>query len=181
MWLQEHGKDRPFPSIPNLVTPFFWSEQVAFTAFGDQSKRQRKLMHKAFGLQSIPAYNPLIETENRSFLRRLVTTPTNYADHTRRYAGGLTLSVVYGYEPKSHEDKFLALAEECVDLLSNHIASGGGLWPVDIFPSLQYLPDWFPGTGFKHKAAIWKAKMEEFVNKPYEFVKNSIVRPGVSL
>lgn len=138
-------------------------------------KRQRKLMHKAFGVSAIPTYNPLLQTETQTFLRRLIAAPTSYVNHTRRYAGGLTLAVVYGYEPAAHEDKFLALAEECVDLLSNHIASGGGIWPVDIFPSLQYLPTWFPGAGFKTKAIKWKAKMEEFVDRPYEFVKNSIV------
>jgi len=147
---------------------------VAFTGYNDQSKRQRKLMHKAFGLSVIPSYNPLIQSETYGFLRRLVISPANYVAHTRRYAGGLTLKVVYGYEPVSHEDEFLGLAEECVNLLANKIASGGGIWPVDIFPSLQYLPSWAPGAGFKVKAAQWKIKMEEFVDKPYEFVKNSI-------
>jgi len=66
------------------------------------------------------------------------------------------------------------MAEECVDILSNEIASGGGIWPVDFFPSLQYLPDWMPGAGFKVKAARWKAKMEECVDVPFEYVKNSI-------
>ncbi|RDB30081.1 hypothetical protein Hypma_013902 [Hypsizygus marmoreus] len=147
---------------------------VAFTGYGDQSKRQRRIIHQAFGIQAIPSYHPLIETETHTFLRKLVATPAVYLDHTRRYAGGLTLSVVYGYEAAPHGDKFLTLAEECVDILSNKIASGGGIWPVDIFPSLQYLPSWAPGAGFKRKAAEWKAKMEEFVEKPYEFVKDSL-------
>lgn len=147
---------------------------VAFTSYGEQSRRQRKLMHKAFGLPAIPSYNPLIQTETHSFLHRLIATPADYIAHIRRYAGGLTLSVVYGYEPTPHGDKFLSLAEECVGLLSNRIASGGGIWPVDIIPALQYLPTWVPGAGFKIKAAQWKAKMEEFVEKPYEFVKNSM-------
>jgi hypothetical protein len=133
-------------------------------------------MHKAFGTQAIPAYYPLLETETLGFLRRLSADPSEYLAHTRRYAGGLTLSVVYGYEAKSNDDKFLQLAEECVDLLANQIASGGGIWPVDIIPALQYLPDWAPGASFKRKAAKWKAKMEEFVEKPYGFVKNTMVR-----
>jgi hypothetical protein len=101
--------------------------------------------------------------------------PAEYIKHIRRYAGGLTLSVVYGYEAVSNDDEFLSLAEECVGLLSNHIASGGGIWPVDIFPSLRHIPLWMPGSGFKKNAMAWKKKMEEFVDRPYEFVKNSIV------
>lgn len=147
---------------------------VAFTSYGDQSKRQRRLLHQAFGIQAIPAYYPLLQIETVAFLRRLAADPSNYESHTRRYAGGLTLSVVYGYEVKSSEDELLQLAEECVDLLANHIASGCGIWPVDIIPALQYLPDWVPGSGFKRKAAKWKVKFEELVEKPYEYVKNSV-------
>lgn len=152
------------------------SSQVAFTSYGDQSKRQRRLLHQAFGLQAIPAYHPLLQTETVAFLRRLAVDPSQYESHMRRYAGSLTLSVVYGYEVKSNEDKFLQLAEECVDLLANHIASGSGIWPVDIIPVLQYLPNWAPGSGFKRKAARWKAKFEELVEKPYEYVKSTMVR-----
>ena len=32
----------------------------------------------------------------------------------------------------------LQLGTECVDILSNKIASGGGIWPVDIFPFCQW-------------------------------------------
>ena len=98
-----------------------------------------------------------------------------YVKHVRRYAGNLTLSVVYGYEVVSNEDEFVELAEECVDLLANRIASGGGIWPVDIFPFLKHIPLWMPGSGFKKNAIIWKKKMEEFVDKPFEYVKNSVV------
>ncbi len=85
------------------------------------------------------------------------------------------------------------LAEECVDILSNRIASGGGIWPVDIFPFrkldlplskglalltlnlVKHLPLWFPGAGFKQKAIEWRAKMEEFVEKPFENLKERMV------
>ncbi|KAF9559108.1 cytochrome P450 [Agrocybe pediades] len=147
---------------------------VAFTCYGDQSKRQRRLLHKAFGVPVIPSYHPLLQTETHSFLRRLIANPADYQKHVRRYAGGLTLSVVYGYEVKSNDDQFLELADECVGLLANRIASGGGIWPVDVFPFLQHMPLWMPGSGFLKNAKIWKKKMEEFVDLPYEYVVNSM-------
>ena len=55
-----------------------------------------------------------------------------------RYAGGLTLNAVYGYQPKTKNDEFLELANESVDILSNEIASGGGIWPVDVLPFRMY-------------------------------------------
>ncbi|TFK64540.1 cytochrome P450 [Pluteus cervinus] len=147
---------------------------VAFTGYNEQSKRHRKLMHQAFAPKVINTYHPLMISETHDFLRRLIADPSGYMAHTRRYSGGLTLSVVYGYEAAPHDDKFLAMAEETVDLLANRIASGGGIWPVDILPFLQYLPLWAPGAGFLRNAAKWKATLEECVEKPYEYLKESM-------
>jgi len=132
-------------------------------------------MNKAFGLSSIPTYYPLLLSSTKLFLQTLIESPNDYIGHTRRYAGGLTLSVVYGYEAKTINDPFLTLAEESVNILA-HIASGGGVWPVDIVPALKYIPSWFPGAGFKRNAIRWKAKMEEFTERPFQYVKDSMVR-----
>jgi hypothetical protein len=40
---------------------------------------------------------------------------------------------------------------------------------------VQRLPMWFPGAGFKRKAIEWRAKIEEFVDKPYDLVKQRMV------
>ncbi|KAF9269728.1 cytochrome P450 [Marasmius fiardii PR-910] len=162
------------------------NDMVAFTGYGSQSKRQRRLMNMAFAGTRIPTYFPLITRETHFFIRRLLAPkpPTMsqvdsqkfYVPLLRRYAGQLTLNVVYGYKVESTDDPFLNLAEECVNILSNEIASGGGIWPVDLIPQLQYLPDWMPGSGFLQKARIWKAKMEEFVDKPYHYVKQQMKR-----
>ncbi|KAF8552662.1 cytochrome P450 [Imleria badia] len=145
---------------------------VAFTPYGDQSRRQRRLMQAAFGASNIKRYHPLLELETKPFLKGLLEDPSKFQDHLRRYAGGLTLLVVYGHHVKSTDDAFLKLAEDCVSLLANRIAAGGGIWPVDIFPALKHLPDWFPGAGFKRNAAIWKKQIEEFVDEPFAFVLN---------
>ncbi|KAL4063425.1 cytochrome P450 [Scleroderma citrinum] len=154
---------------------------VAFTPSGEKSRRQRRLFQMALGSTSIQSYYPVLELETRPFLRRLLEDPERYMDHIRRYAGSLTLLVIYGHQVKSNDDTFLRLAEECVDLLANRIASNGGVWPVDLFPFLKYLPPWFPGASFIRNAAQWKAKMQEFVDRPYEYVldemKKGTARP----
>lgn len=38
------------------------------------------------------------------------------------------------------------------------------------------MPDWFPGAGFKRKAAMWKQVIEESVDMPYNALKDNIVR-----
>ncbi|KIK62946.1 hypothetical protein GYMLUDRAFT_259717 [Collybiopsis luxurians FD-317 M1] len=175
-------------------------DMVAFTGYGEQSKRQRKLMGMAFSKERIPAYRGLIERETVGFLTGLISAhsassppaPSSesgiparflaYIPLVRRYAGQLTLSVVYGYTiPTSYtqvvHDKFLDMAEDCVSILSNKIASGGGIWLVDIFPILKKAPrslEFIPLFSFLPKAREWKAKMVEFVEKPFEWVKSEM-------
>jgi cytochrome P450 len=57
---------------------------VAFTPYGDRSRRQRKLMQIALGPSSIKTYQPLLELETKPFLRKLVEDPFKYQDHIRQ-------------------------------------------------------------------------------------------------
>ncbi|KII86980.1 hypothetical protein PLICRDRAFT_43678 [Plicaturopsis crispa FD-325 SS-3] len=157
---------------------------VAFTPYSDQSRRQRKLMMRALGTAAVRTYEPLIAVQTSALLKRLVAFPSSqnsargkgmgWVDQVRQYAGSLTLHVVYGHNVTSSTDPFLTLAEECVDILSNGIAGGGGIWPVDVFQFLKHIPTSFPGAGFKRKAIFWKSRMEQFVEAPYAEVKKSV-------
>lgn len=91
-------------------------------------------MQHALAVNSIRAYQPLLEVETQDLLKRLLRDPKDYVGNLRRYAGGLTLTTLYGYHASTNDDKLLTLADECVDILSNRIAAGGGIWPMDIFP-----------------------------------------------
>lgn len=115
----------------------------------------------ALGVNSVKQYSPLLESDAHDLLKRLLQNPADYVDNLKRcvvslriiyllvltcsgrcyarYAGGLTLSAIYGYQVRSNEDEMLRLADECVNILSNDIASGGGIWPVDIFPARQFI------------------------------------------
>lgn len=46
---------------------------------------------------------------------------------------------------------------------------------VDIIPSLQYLPEWIPGIGFKKEARDLRKVVDEFLEKPFLFVKKKMV------
>ncbi|KDR76850.1 hypothetical protein GALMADRAFT_67401 [Galerina marginata CBS 339.88] len=147
-------------------------EMIPFLPYGESFRRRRKLMQKTLGPRSIPAYHSILHSETHTFIDALVSSPSNYLRHIRRYSGGITLAVVYGYPVTSSSDKYLLLAEECMGLLANEIASGTGLWLVDVLPFLRYLPSWFPGAGFKRKAAIWKPRLDAFMDRPYENAKS---------
>jgi hypothetical protein len=41
--------------------------------------------------------------------------------------------------------------------------------------TVKYLPEWFPGAGFKKKAKIWRKTVLNMPNAPFQFVKEQIV------
>ncbi len=42
-------------------------------------------------------------------------------------------------------------------------------------PAVRYVPDWFPGAGFKQRAKAWAATLQEMVEQPHNFVKQQVV------
>ena len=105
--------------------------------------------------------------------------------------------MLYGYKVTSADDRFMKLAAESTEVLSNKLVTGGGVWAVDIFPfcasafslcvermvsvshdwniTVRHIPSWFPGAGFKRSAVEWKKLIEDFVNEPHEDCKQKIV------
>ena len=50
--------------------------------------------------------------------------------------------------------------------------------PLTNLVIVQYVPDWFPGTGFKAVAKEGRDKFKISVNGPFDYVKNAMkVRP----
>ncbi|KAJ7041546.1 cytochrome P450 [Mycena alexandri] len=161
--------DRPYLVMTNELIDA--GKLIIFEGYNEKFRRQRKLMQHTLGPRSIPAYHPMMRTETASFIRDLVKDPGEYMDHTRKYAGGLMLSVLYGYKATHNGDEFLRLARECMAFLANEVTSGSGVWPVDIFPVLKYLPAWMPGGGFQRKAAYWKKTMRRLADEPFQHSK----------
>lgn len=117
----------------------------------------------------------MIRASTNAFLSELINSHLHYLKHARKYAGGLTLSVVYGYQAHNADDRFLKQAEVCLEIIVNDITAGSGIWPVDLIPLLEYLPSWMPGASFKKKAAVWNTKLKEFAEGPFEEAKTAVV------
>lgn len=165
--------DKPQPTMSGELCGC--KDMLPFLDPGDDFKAQRKLMRQAFGPKNVQTYFPYLEQEARALLKELVNTPNDYLCHIRRYAGGLALSVSYGYSVKSNQDRFLAMGEECVNLLANELGISKGVWTVDLFPWLKYYPSWLPGGSFQTKAKVWRKKLDQFASEPYDFAKARVL------
>ena len=83
------------------------------------------------------------------------------------------MSISYGIDVQESGDPFISLAEEALEAISQ-AAVLGTFW-VDLFPSLKYLPSWFPGAGFQKKAAHWRTLVTTMIEKPFGYVKEEMI------
>jgi hypothetical protein len=106
-----------------------------------------------------------------------------------RHAASVILETGYGYEVKDSKDYLVDLAKRAMDDFAEGLKAGSHL--VDVLPwrkslflwlsnishlfAVRFMPSWLPGTGFKKEAADAAARLTEFVERPYNFVCDSMV------
>lgn len=137
-------------------------------------KIQRKNMNKIAGSSvSLIVFDRVQEEEAAHFLLNVLAAPDDLFDHLKKEAGAVILKITYGYTPeKNDRDPFVDLANQTMWAFSE--ATLPGKWPVDIFPFLQYLPDGFPGTGYRKIGREMHDILEQCVERPYAFVKKQM-------
>ena len=93
--------------------------------------------------------------------------------HTGSSFASTILRIAYGIEVIDEEDRFVAAAEAGSVTFSKAFVPGAFL--VETFPILKYLPDWFPGAGFKRRAAVWKRIAHNMRDAPFEYAMKTWV------
>ncbi|KAG6332883.1 hypothetical protein ID866_6208 [Astraeus odoratus] len=164
--------DRPnFPMAGELMGG---KDILVFFPYGNRLRVSRKEFRRVMGTQmAISAYHEILQAETHRFLECVYSTPDNLSAHIRLTAGAVILRITYGYEVKNEQDPLVDLAERTMHAISTTTIPNAFL--VDTLPLLKYAPSWLPGAGFKTKAREWNATLQEFVNRPYMFVKEQLV------
>jgi hypothetical protein len=88
------------------------------------------------------------------------------------------MDIAYGIKVQESDDRYIALAEEILDA-SVEVSIPGAFW-VDLFPILVYVPSWFPGAGFQKKAAQWRRLGVTWIEEPFRYVQEQLVRESFS-
>ncbi|OSS53624.1 hypothetical protein B5807_00518 [Epicoccum nigrum] len=151
-----------------------WKNTLAFSGFTDNFKIHRKNIASVAGSNtSLKLFDRAQEEESVHFLLNVLDSPENLFEHIKKEAGAVILKITYGYvaEPKG-KDHLVDMAVKAMHEFSE--ATIAGKWPVDIMPFLRYLPDWFPGAGFKQIARDMKTQLEQTTEQPYAFVKQQM-------
>jgi hypothetical protein len=91
-----------------------------------------------------------------------------------RTGGALILMLAYGYSVGPGKDPLVELVDTAVGQFGQGTEPGAFL--VDVFPSLRYVPAWFPGAGWKRTGELFKQTLSDMAEVPFRFVQEQMVR-----
>ncbi|KAF9063056.1 cytochrome P450 [Rhodocollybia butyracea] len=144
-----------------------WGNAFAFRPNDNAWKAQRKTFThaippadaKRFHLKQITATHDLL---------RVLTHSNDIMKDLHMWAAGFIMDVIYGIQGEEAET-FLKTAVEAVHSIA--IAGTPGKFLVDQIPFLKYVPEWFPGAGFKRKAREWNNLRIKMTEDAYRVTK----------
>lgn len=159
---------------------FFSSEMCGWKPFlgalGNNAllRASRKDVHGAVGSRaSLVRKMPVMEAEGRRFLIRAMRQQGDWKEHLKRYTGAIIINIAYGYDvDQTKPDPLIDLAVLALDQFGDSVIAGK--WMVDVFNSLQYIPSWFPGAGFKKIAKRYVKVTNDFAAVPIKFTEARI-------
>ncbi|KAF9044301.1 cytochrome P450 [Panaeolus papilionaceus] len=164
--------------LPMLIELMGWDIDMALLPHNDWWRRHRRAFHEHFHGNVVSKYQPTQLRECRAFLQRLQHTPEDFLHHIRHTFAATIMQVTYGYSVKDSEDPYILNAEAALEGFNE--AGHPGAFLVDLIPALKYVPAWFPGAGFKRKAARWRQINQEVSVRPFEMVKEQL-RDGTAV
>ncbi|KAF9558599.1 cytochrome P450 [Agrocybe pediades] len=154
------------PQFPMVGELMGWKWLFAGMEYGEPWRERRRLFTKYFSPTAAAKYGPIKMKFVREMLPCLLDTPEDFLEIVRHALGGLTISLAYGLPIKKVHDPYIDLAERAMAALA--AGSLPGAFLVNVIPLLKYIPDWFPGAGFKRKAKQWRKLQEDFRGIPFE-------------
>ncbi|CAE7100556.1 unnamed protein product [Rhizoctonia solani] len=152
-----------------------WGQGIVFMNNSDRWRRDRRMLHEALHKGVVPRYHPSQEKQIQALVGRLLNIPSTLEAFTRelRFAFGATLlHSTYGYLPTSTDDDWIVAASAATDNIAQ--AAQPTRFIVNFIPTLKYLPDWFPGTGWKQTLRGWREHKEYTTAAPYNWAKEQI-------
>ncbi|KAI6042971.1 cytochrome P450 [Pisolithus marmoratus] len=141
--------------------------------YGKEWKAHRKLFHLSLRSDVVSKYNDLYLNHARKLLENVLHDGTSLFKHFDLYAGSILVELIYGRRVEGKDDPVLAMASGLAAFLCKEVtADRAGL--LKIMPFVQYLPSWFPGAGFKRKAAQCRKMVVDMTEVPFAMAKDEM-------
>lgn len=102
----------------------------------------------------------------KGLLPNLYETPENFLEHLLNLMGGMITATTYGVPIQRMKDPLVEYQEYAFG--AGEAAATPGRFLVDIIPQLKYIPEWFPGAGFKTLGKQLAEITEKVVEETYQ-------------
>ncbi|KAH6906083.1 cytochrome P450 [Coprinopsis sp. MPI-PUGE-AT-0042] len=158
--------DRGWGPLIDLIG-FQWS--FANMNYGALWRDHRRAFHQLLNQGEVPQYSQIIIQETVRFLQRLILNKKKFRDDINLLFGAVIMRVSYGSDDIEYNKELIQEAQKFGHDFVKYSAPGKLL--VSTFPSLQYLPSWFPGTGWKQAVDVLQASCARVRSKPYNDLK----------
>ncbi|GJE96471.1 cytochrome P450 [Phanerochaete sordida] len=146
-----------------------WHRNIAITPYGEAWRTRRRLFHQHFRQNAMPNYHAKLVKGGHALLKLLLEAPDDFLKHIRFVSGATVLDIVYAVDVRPAGDERMESVEQA--LYRFGLLADAGVYLVDIFPALKFLPSWLPGAGFKRDAAAWKVHVDCLFEASYLEVK----------
>ncbi|TFK27884.1 cytochrome P450 [Coprinopsis marcescibilis] len=172
------------PRMPMINELMKFDNTFGTQKYGPRWKQLRRAFSEVFHPCVLPNYHPTITAQARKALARMVSTPKRWEDHICYLFSGAIIEMTYGIEIDDVDSPLVTNVQWVVNAVAESAVTVKYL--VDIFPVLKYVPEWFPGTGFKKFAKEFIRMNELIKNEPFDRVldatrgKGTPVKPCIA-
>ncbi|KAL0945486.1 hypothetical protein HGRIS_000972 [Hohenbuehelia grisea] len=149
-----------------------WKASVTFMQYGRRFRKHRRLLNEAFNSDICETYRPMQRDLAHGLAQRLMERPEEFDSILNWYSVAIVMRITYGRHVASNDDMYVEMARDASALFANAGPPGGN--PIDLFPFLQHLPSWFPGTYYANFARKWSHIVHKLHDYPYDAVKRQV-------
>ncbi|KAF8749675.1 cytochrome P450 [Rhizoctonia solani] len=160
----------PMATDPTLLN---WPGHPAFVGYNNLWRSYRRMVNHWFNARAVTQFHQYHEQQTVTLLQRLLKISKQDSVFEGARCNGIRhIPVAYGYQLQGLDDPFFKSAQEALENLCS-AQMYTNFW-VNIFPALSYVPDWFPGTGWKGTARKWREQKDKALNSTFQWTKEQV-------
>ncbi|KAH9009389.1 cytochrome P450 [Lactarius hengduanensis] len=182
---QASYSDRPILTMVGKLMNF--TPSIVLAPYGEHWKSMRRFTQQSLNRSSSLMFLPSQLSDARLLLQELLERPTNHiarlaktSSKTRMELGSPRRTPRHVASSRSISGqcahnawKYVKLSRETHEVIQNAVVPGSFF--VDVFPALRFVPEWFPGAGFKRLARVAKARGEHMVDGAFDAAKKAMI------
>ncbi|TFK18955.1 cytochrome P450 [Coprinopsis marcescibilis] len=141
-------------------------DNVIPLANGEEYKNKRKLFQQHFHPNNMSLHRAGVRQSLPQLLTSVLDNPGDFRRANKMFMIGTIVKLTYGVQKQDRVEYYAKLFDDALEPPMRAAIPGSYL--VDIFPWLKYVPEWFPGAGFKKEAREGKELGRRFADEPLE-------------